>query len=229
MMTPPATSSLASWLALGLCPLVLVGCQAFGGGRTERNALESQLRRRESRITSLELDLATAKSELQASQREIIALRKSVATQGDQVAKTPLLSEQAQSTFRIESVEISSLLSGGLDRDDTPGDEILSVLLTPLDSTGGVLRAEGAIEMNAYDLSRPSGQQLIGSWVFDEESTRPLWHSGVIGKGFHLNVNWKTPPARSAILVHCRFTTTDDRAFDTNSTVSVTPELSIVK
>lgn len=224
MMTSTGIRSRVIFLALGLCPLIVSGCHVLGAGSAARSSLEARLRGRETKITRLERELATLQNELQASQREIGDLRKNLAATSDAAAQSPLLSEQARTTFRINSVEITSLLSGGLDRDDTPGDEILSVLLAPVDSSGEVLRADGSIEMNVYDLTKPTPQQLIGSWVFDVESTRELWHSGVIGKGFHLNVTWKTPPASGQVLAHCRFTTTDDRAFDTNATLKVAPE-----
>jgi hypothetical protein len=224
MMTKPSIRSLSICLVLGLCPILFSGCHLGIGAsaRTDQSRLEAQLRTRESSITKLENQVTVLRDELQASLLEVAALRKSFATNDG--ADRVILSEEAQSTFRIKTVEISSFLSGGLDRDATPGDEILSVLLTPRDSSGEVLRADGSIEMTVYDLSRPSQQQLIGSWTFDTATTREQWHSGVIGKGFHVNVEWKTPPLGEEVFVHCRFTTTDDRAFDTNSTISVTPE-----
>jgi hypothetical protein len=218
--------SLTICLVLGLCPVILTGCRlGFGvSSRSERDRVEARLRDNDQAIIGLEKEVASLLGELDASRLEVSALRK-IISEDDVVNVSHVISpEEAHRTFRVKQIQISSLLSGGLDRDDVPGDEMLSVLLTPRDGSGEVLRTDGSIEMNVYDLSKPSKKQLIGTWSFDRETTREQWHSGVIGKGFHIEVEWKTPPSSSEVLVHCRFTSSDGRRFDTNSTVKETPE-----
>lgn len=223
-MTKVHSYSARLLVVLALSPLLLTGCRAFSSRSPELSAAEDELRSQESVIVKLQRDVSSLQSELVASQREISSLRKS-ATAGSDIAQTSFLSEQAHSTFRISKVEISSFMSGGMDRDETPGDEVLSVLLSPRDATGQILRADGTIEMTIYDLSKPGDQQLLGTWTFDEDLARKQWHSGLIGKGFHLNIKWRTPPSSDEVLVHCRFTTVDNRSFDTKTSLTVTPEV----
>jgi hypothetical protein len=132
--------------------------------------------------------------------------------------------EQAENSFRVTGIEIVSLLSGGLDRDDEPGDELLTLLVSPQDRTGETLRTDGTLTVEAFDFSQTGEQQRIGLWEFAGRDLADLWHSGVIGRGFRLVKPWQTMPSSGEVTVHVRLVSSDGRQFNQTGRLTVTPQ-----
>ena len=212
--------------AIALClvsVLLLSGCNR--GSRRTISRLESRIRAQETEIAELKQTLDRNEAELAAARREASDLRVTL-TAGEQPAVLP---EQAAAWFRIESIRINSLLSGGLDRDNVPGDETLAVLISPEDSSGEPLRTAGAIDLTAYDFASDQQDRVVGRWSFSEDESRELWHSGVIGRGLQIRVPLTKWPTADRIFVHARLTTPDGRQFDTNEMLRVTPQSKAVR
>ncbi len=203
----------AAWMPL-LC-LLAFGC----AGRSSTDLLEARLRERETRIADLQADLQRTREELKIARRELHLLERQRRTED---ASAPL-PEQLDRLARLEQVALSTLISGGLDRDGLPGDEGIVLLLTPLDSDGDLVKVPGQIEIEALELSRPADQQRIGRWTFGTDESRELWHRGFFAAGYLLELPWQTAPRSSEVLIHARFTTVDGRQFDTSRTFPIVP------
>lgn len=181
--------------------------------------LESHLRRQEHRLRALESELSETRSKLETARRETEIVRSRLARRGE---KTPR-PEQTMALARLTGVRINGLLTGGLDRDDRPGDELLTTVLVPHDADGETVKIDGRIELQVFDLAQPRDKQRLGGWSFSVEEARRNWHSGFLASGFQFRLPWPQTPTSSELLLHARFITSDGRQFDTSRTIQVTP------
>ncbi len=193
------------WLALALA-----GCAARG----DRELLESRLREQEDALARAEQDLQATRAELKVAAREVDAMRKE--------RRSPaLLAEQAQVLYQVESVRFNNLLTAGRDLDGEPGDDGLSIVLTPLDADSELLKLPGIVELELLDLALPHDQQQVGTWKFSAEETRTHWHRGLVSSGYLFEVPWKRRPQSKDLTLYARFTTPDGRRFNATQQLAI--------
>lgn len=193
--------------------LLVTGCAR--SGNTE--LLEARLRQQEDRLAETEAHLAEAKAAYRVSMREITALYRKL----DEQSTTALLPEEATSLYRVETIEFSKLMTGSLDRDGQPGDEMISAVLLPLDAQGSLVKVAGEVELELIDLSQPEGSRQLGRWGFSTEEVVDHWHDGLISSGYSFQLPWQQPPTSSNLLLHARLTTVDGRMFETSREIVV--------
>ena len=155
---------------------------------------------------------------MQAARRESADLRTQLAD-GTRTARV----EQVSALGQVEGIELNRYLTGGLDRDGIPGDELLSVLIVPTDSQGNLVKAPGSVSLAVFDLSKPESQQRIGRWEFTPQKSDSLWVSGFLGSGYVIRVPWQELPQSANLLVHARLKTIDGRQFDTSQSIHIVP------
>lgn len=199
-----------------LCVVALSasGCQWASSSRV--SSLETQLRDQDARVIELTRTLEAAHAELEAASYESRILRNSLTD-----LSAPPTPEQTETSLRITGIEIVSLLSGGLDRDGIPGDELLTLLVSPRDAAGETLRTGGRLTIEVFDFAADGGRQQVGRWEFAGKELNELWHSGVIGRGFRLVDRWQAVPSSENVTVHVRLVTSDGRQFDKTGELTV--------
>lgn len=180
-------------------------------------ALENELRIHEDRVLSLQQELQRTKQELVAVRRESEHLREQARLDDEAV----LTSEQADVLFRAEGLRINTLLTGGLDEDDRPGDELLSLVLEPFDADGQTLKLPGEVTIEVSDPAADDGADNLGEWTYSADDVREAWHAGFIVTGFKFRLPLPTALQHETLVVHARLSTTDGRVFDTAETVKV--------
>jgi hypothetical protein len=191
----------------------LPGCATRGG----LSALQTELRHREDQIGELDRELKEARKQLELAQKEESTLR----SQLSRNVSDKLLPEQSDLIFRAQGVKFSEYLTSGVDRDGQPGDELVSVLLTPHDGSGDAIRLPGQLKIEVRDLNNPEGRQLIGSWVLDEQKMSEQWHTGFLSSGYHLELPLKNIPRHSEVTLHAQLTTPDGRQFSATQPISL--------
>jgi len=199
----------------------MLGAAAFAAGCASRgqiDILESRLRQQEDSITQLQGQLSTSQSQLQAARRESTDLKTQLAD-GTRTARV----EQVSALGQVEGIELNRFLTGGLDRDGVPGDELFSAVIVPTDSQGNLVKAPGSVSVTLFDLSKPEAQQRIGRWEFSPKQSDSLWHSGFLGSGYIVRVPWQDRPQSPNLLVHARLKTIDGRQFDTSQSIHIVP------
>lgn len=196
--------------------LTVTGCQLGSSARV--SSLEAQIRDQDSRILNLTRSLEDARAELGVANLESRALRESFNN-----LTPPPSTEQVENSFRVTAIEIVQLLSGGLDRDNHPGDELLTLLVAPQDRLGETLRAAGSLSVEVFDFSLDGEQRQLGRWTFTDGELSDLWHNGLIGRGYRLVQRWDTVPSSNEVSVHVRLVTRDGRQFDETSRLTITP------
>jgi hypothetical protein len=208
MLTP---TRMLFWL-LAVC---LAGCSSA----RKTDVLEARLRSQEDMIAVYESEIQRVKTELASTRRETEDLRIQLAETGRPM--TP--PEESGAAFRTTGIQLSSLMTGGLDTDGEPGHDALSVVVIPHDGDGELVKVPGRIEIEALDPTGPGGAQRIGHWQFDQRDIHEYWHKGVVQSGYQFQLPWQTAPRTEQVVVLAHLTTADGRRFDTNLTVKVDP------
>jgi hypothetical protein len=203
----------APGVLLGL--LALAGCAARGN----LDALESELRQQEDLRVALEDRLSRLETDLRVAQSDADSLRSQLAKSGRQT----LPMEQSQALHRASKLTLHAMMTGGWDNDPAPGDEGLTVLLSPVDEHGDLVKLGGDIEVELLDLSQSGEQQRLGSWSIPRDEVSGLWHKGLLGSGFLVRVPWQSIPQNERLTVVARLKTVDGRKFDATHQVVITP------
>jgi hypothetical protein len=196
------------------------GCQSSAVRRAE--GLESRLRGQQASIDRLSTSLEQVEADRDVARREAAILR-------DELVKlqpSPEILQTAHSTARIDRIEVAPLLSGGLNRDDVPGDEQISLLIAPKDLTGEIHRVPGQLSVRLTDISRPAGSEEFASQTFSETESEALWQNGIVGRGYRVIIPLPVTLTTRTITSHVRFTTYTGEQFDTLHQMQVSPQLS---
>jgi hypothetical protein len=194
--------------------VLAAGCASTG----QIEVLESRLRRQEDAASQLQARLTESQNQLQAAKRETVDLQTQLA-EGKKIAHA----EQVSALGTVEGISLNKYLTGGLDRDGVPGDEMLSAVVVPADADGNLVKAPGSVILTVLDLSKPEAQQRVGRWEFGPKDSESLWHSGFLGSGYVVRVPWQTTPESPTLLVHARLKTIDGRQFNTSQSIRITP------
>ena len=195
------------------------GCRIDSASRVD--SLEAQLRSSEQTVDELERQLADSQRLLKAHRHVVPVGHENVSVRESSVL--PKFIGPVEANGPSLRVEIGTLLSGGLDRDDQPGDELLSMLVVP-SMSGSVHPVAGCrLMFEVFDFSKGDESQMIGKWEFDEIDTADLWHAGVIGTGYRVVVPWQTVPQSEQLTVHARLTTPNGVGVDISRELKITP------
>lgn len=215
--TPMTGRSVRLCAILAIASLVPIGgCSSFG--KRSRNLVEIQLREQRTENSELRRELQSAQTALAETQHKLSMARQTKSKAGPTVT---LASGVSGSVGSIERLELSSLLSGGLDRDGIPGDELLSVLATTVSRSGSAIQTDGTLTVTAFDYSLPAESQKVGHWEWNAEGTATLWSDGVVGTGYRLTKEWEQIPRSEKIVLHARFVCIDGQQFDATRTVTI--------
>jgi hypothetical protein len=191
-------------LALGLF-FAVNGCRNC-------DLVEAELRTRENDVRALKGDLGQAQLHNAALMREICALR--------QNGPALIPPEQAAQVYTLKEVTLGRQ-TGGYDDDHLPGDEALQVVLEPRDVDGHVIKAPGALQVQALEISTEGLKIPLSSWDVPPDHLRRTWRSGLWTNGYFVVLPWKNWPSSDRVRVIARFTLPDGRVFEADKDVTV--------
>jgi len=204
------------WGAAAVALLVLGGgCRSSGNVEL----LESKLREQESFIADLEGELGRLRTEVATARHDAELARKQLADQG----RDSLVAEQAALLSKVSKIQLSPLLTRGVDTDADVGHERLSVLLMPVDQDGELVKLPGRVELQIVDFALPEERRQLGTWNWSNTEVRDHWHRGLLSAGYLFEVDWQTAPVNSQVTLHATFTAPDGRRFDATLPLTVTP------
>jgi hypothetical protein len=83
------------------------------------------------------------------------------------------------SLYRLQTVRIHRYTSL-LDENKDGKMDHLVVYLQPIDEQGDVIKAAGAVNVQLWDLNKPSGQALLGQWNVGPEELKKRWVSFLV-------------------------------------------------
>jgi hypothetical protein len=192
-----------SLLFLGL--LLLAGC------KHNNDVLESELRHRETLYRDALDEQRKAECRIDALQREVESLRHGPAK---------MAPEQAALAFGVKRITLGRS-TGGYDKDNCPGDELLQVIVEPRDCDEHVVKAPGTLHVFALEIT-PQGLKVpISSWEISPENLRQNWKQGLLSTGYTLLLPWQQFPHTEMVRVIARLTVADGRVYEADKDVRV--------
>lgn len=201
----------------------LGGLLLVAGGCLPRNPsvdlLHARLRQNEEQLADLQAELQASQANLKQARREIDALRTELADS----SRSHLTPEQASALVQITGIDVQPWLTGGVDKDESPGDDALVVHFTPRDDQGESVKLPGRVRITLTDPAADSGAQTIGEWTLSPEECREGWTRGWLGGGYQFTLPWKESPTASRLVVHVEYETPDGRSYDDTELVKIHP------
>lgn len=195
--------------------LVLCGCL----GRANPDLLRARLREQQEHLVEVERRMETAQADLKRARHDAEQLRAELARAGTSV----VAAEYNESLVRASKLQINSLMSGGLNRDEQPGDDALVAYISLVDDDGEVIKLPGTVELTLLDPSLPEPSRQLGLWRFSAEECRSKWTRGFTGAGYQFTVPIEKPVQHEQLVLNAKLTTADTRVFDASQIVRVTP------
>lgn len=195
--------------------LMLCGCL----GRANPDLLQARLREQQEHVVEVERKMETAQADLKRARRESEQLRAELARSGKQI----VAAEYNESLVRASKLQINSLMSGGLNRNDQPGDDAVVAYLSLVDDDGEVIKLPGTVELTLLDPSLPEPTRQVGHWRFSAEDCRSKWTRGFTGAGYQFTVGLQQAVQHEQLVLNAKLTTADKRVFDATQLVRVAP------
>ncbi len=124
--------------------------------------------------------------------------------------------------FAPTKIEIASL-SGGHNYDERPGDDGITIYLSPKDADGDIVKVPGRIEvqlLNNTDLKNP---KIIATFIFEAEKLRESWHGRFLTN--HYTLKCPFPPKQDLPDTRRLLATVKFTDFLTGAELTATKEL----
>ena len=150
--------------------------------------------------------LLSCRNELDRLRKANRKLQLSLAGKDRQIRTLQALGEKRlEKLFHVERIEFGSH-TGGVDLDETPGDDGIRVYLRPVDRDGSTLKAAGAIRIQLYDLAAAPNENLVGRYEWSVDQAAKQW-SGFVHYHYRLTCRWPArAPEHDEITVRAEFT-----------------------
>ena len=203
-------------LAVRLLPLAVI---AVGGCAHRGNVdlLEARLRDQEDQLRSLHAQVDRTNSELTAARRVNDSLKQKVV----QPASHDEQFEFSEQQFQVTGLKINSLLTGGFNRDEQPGDDQVTLVFAPVDRREQPVQLPGRVECELLDLAQPAEQQRLGLWSFDSAKTRAAWQKSLGSLGYRVELPWQASPTSRDLELRVRFFSQHGDGFDASTPVQI--------
>ena len=189
--------------------MLICGC----AGRMDADLLRARIREQAAQLSESQRDIAKTQTELNRTRQEAAQLRSELAQLGQPDISTP--------SIPMTKLRIHSLSSGGLNKDDQPGDDVVVVQFVQLDADNEPSQSPGGLEFRLIDPLLPETEREVGTWVFSAEQCRSHWTRGITGSGFQFSLPLAQPPRHTDLVVHLKYTTSDGRELNARHVVKV--------
>jgi len=198
-----------SVLTLTLAWLVC-GCAS----RMNSDVLQARIREQSVQLTESQREVAKTRAELKQVRREADRLRA-------ELGETHPTGGVARMPADISKVHIYSLLSGGINKDTQPGDDVVVVQFAPFDRDNEPINVPGDVELTLLDPQLPDSERELGHWSFSAEECRKQWTRGIANSGFQFTLPLEEAAQHTDLVVQVQYTTANDRQYETSRVVKV--------
>lgn len=202
-----------------ILPLVLTGCRGFGKPDTQYDLLTAELRTRDRELQEARAELNQLKLLNQAYQRNGTTAPCPPGLPGSAV---PAYHEPQAPALPLSGITIGAG-TGGVNQDNSPGDESLMVAIVPKDPDGTPIKVPAKVVVLVSEISREGRKCPIGRWDISPEQLRRTWKSGLLSSGYFIPLQWDQPPGTNQIRITAQLSTLDGHTFEADKDVTVTP------
>ncbi|MFM7074382.1 MAG: hypothetical protein ACKO38_21550 [Planctomycetota bacterium] len=128
----------------------------------------------------------------------------------------------ASGKARVTSVALAPQPTGGVDLDDSPGDDGVTVALELRDERGKRVWQPGAISVVVLDLSQTGPSARVARWDLDQEQVEQLADMEDSRAAVVLHMAWPgEPPQREKLQLHVRYVADDGRKLEAYRDISI--------
>ena len=153
--------------------VIAAGCGDTNNGTPRRGAVSRQVEELRGQKAELERRLEQADKENEGLKKQMEAL---AGLPGD---------KKAESIYRLKALKIGRY-TNLYDEDKNGTKETLIVYVQPIDETGDVIKAAGAVDVQLWDLNKPSTEALVSQWSVAPNELRKLWVDSIALTGYRL-------------------------------------------
>ncbi|MGA2323600.1 MAG: hypothetical protein ABSG22_07110 [Sedimentisphaerales bacterium] len=135
-------------------------------------------------VQQLTAQKADLQNQLEQTQTENDRLKK----QAESLSKLPG-DKRADAIYHLKSIEIGRY-TNFYDEDKTPGatgKKNLVVYVEPIDETGDVIKAAGAIDVQLWDLNKKESEARLAQWRVEPNEIKKLWLGGMLSSSYRLS------------------------------------------
>jgi hypothetical protein len=164
----------SSLLAVYCSVLALVfagGCENTGA--KGKSALSQEVEQLSSQNAGLQNRLTQTQAENEVLKKQISSL---VKLPGD---------KKAESIYNLKEVRIGRY-TNLFDEDRNGTKETLIVYVQPIDDTGDVIKAAGAVDVQLWDLNKTSEEAMLGKWSVEPNELKEKWFDSIALTGYRL-------------------------------------------
>ena len=90
-----------------------------------------------------------------------------------------------ENLYRVQSINITRY-TNLYDKDNDGTDETLIVYIQPIDEQGDVVKAVGDVEVQLWDLNKPSQKAMLGQWQIKPEQLKEEWLATLLTINYRL-------------------------------------------
>ncbi len=177
--------------------------------------LQARIREQAAQITETQREIAKTRSELKQSRLETERLKSELSQSGSSTVSS------SQPQVPIHKLRINTLASGGLNKDEFPGDDTVVVQFVPVDRDNEPVKVPGELEVTIIDPLLAGPERELGRWSFTLEQCRNQWTRGIASSGFQFNLPLERLPQHADLVVQLRFMTSDAQRCSATQIVKV--------
>ena len=93
------------------------------------------------------------------------------------------MGKRAEAIYSLKAVKIGRF-TNLYDEDKNGTKETLFVYVQPIDETGDVIKAAGTVEVELWDLNKPSGEALLSKWSVEPNELKRMWFDTIAITGY---------------------------------------------
>jgi hypothetical protein len=131
--------------------------------------------------------LAEQKVVLQSKLEQTEAENERLKKQVDTLANLPS-DKKAESLYRLQEIKIGRY-TNLYDEDKNPGapgKKKLIVYVGPVDETGDVIKAAGAVDVQLWDLNKKENESLLAQWRVEPNELKRMWLNSLLAGNYRL-------------------------------------------
>jgi hypothetical protein len=129
--------------------------------------------------------------------------------------------ERLNPDLTIDRIVLNEALSGGLNLDGKPGDELLGVAIEQRDAKDARMIAPGDVSIIVVDPALEGKASKIARWDFDADEVAKHVRRNREGAALQFELPWPKIPEHGDLRLFVRFTTYDGRKLEANLPIEV--------
>jgi hypothetical protein len=162
-------------VSCSLFVLVLtIGCES--AGTPGKSSPSQQVQQLPEQKADLQKQLEAARTEKEWLRRQVEAL-----------SNLPV-DKRADAVYHLQAVKIGRY-TNLYDENKDGKKETLIVYVQPVDETGDVIKAAGAVDVQLWDLNKKESEALIGQWRVEPNEIKKLWFDTIAMTSYRLTLD----------------------------------------